>query len=94
MKQMIKLLLVAIGVMEMLIGMDRDSRFKKNYEVHSYYFYHAVAALERRDKARVELYCNLDPKLVSEIEAAIVKNTEQANWVMGVMGDIKMRARL
>lgn len=94
MKQMMKLLLVTIGSIGILKGMDRVGPSRPNYAAHSYYFYYAVGALERRDRARVELYCKLDPKLVSEIETAIAQNTEQANWAMGVLGDIKAQARL
>jgi len=96
MKYAIGFLLVSVGVVGMLHGMEsyREGRSRLNRASHSYYFYYAVAALERRDAERVELYCNLDPKLVAEIEKTIAQSVDQAKWSTDVIGDIKIRARL
>lgn len=96
MRYAILLLLGSVGVTGMLTGMElyREGRDRSSSAMRSYYFYYAVAALERRDAQCVELYCNLDSKLVAEIEKTIAQSVEQAKWSMGVIGDIKIRARL
>jgi hypothetical protein len=96
MKYAIGFLLASVAVSGLLHGMEsyREGRGRLNRPSHSYYFYYAVAALERRDVKRVELYCNLDPKLVAEIEQTIAQSVDQAKWSTDVIGDIKIRARL
>lgn len=96
MKCAIGFLLMSVCVAGMLHGMEfhREGRGRSTRSMRSYYFYYAVAALEKRDAERVELYCNLDPKLVAEIEKTIEQSVDQAKWSMNVIGDIKIRARL
>src|SRR5690606_56175 len=96
MKYIVGFLLISISAAGVLHGMEslRSGKIKQNNMLHSYYFYHVVVALERRDQERVELYCNLDKKLVFEVEKAIAQNVEQTKWAMDVMSGIKARARL
>lgn len=96
MKYAIGFLLVSVSTVGMLHGMGslRGGKMKQNHATHSYYFHQLVTALEQRDQKRVELYCNLDPKLVPEIEKTLAQNAEQTKWSMDVIGDVKIRARL
>ena len=77
----------------MMNGMNNsyDEKVRVDPAGHTYYFYRAMSAIERKDASSVWFYCKTDKRLVPEIEQVIKRDLESNTWAVGVINDIKKR---